>query len=79
MAKFIVNSTGEKAVRLEKVTALIIKPVWTPNPPGGPIPSGYELRLRIADLADQYVEFETGPTIGAVQALAVPILAALEA
>ena len=77
MAKFFVNSMNERAVRLSQVSSLIILPIYAGSPSGEVI-NGYELRVRIADLADQYVTFETGATLAEVQALAVPLLTALE-
>jgi hypothetical protein len=78
MAKFISNSIGTKAVRLEQVIALDIVPVHPHTQGGGETIIGYELRVRTDDIQGQFIVWETGETLGAVQALAGPIMTALE-
>jgi len=78
MAKFIINSTQDKAARLANITHVVIRPVYSGDPLQGGAVSGYELNLGLADVSEMVTSFETGATLGAVQALAAPIMAALE-
>jgi hypothetical protein len=74
MAKFIVNSTGDKAVRLANVISLRIKPIRKPDES-----VNYELSVLLKDIVGHVITFEVGETLEAIQAQAVTILEALEA
>jgi hypothetical protein len=73
MANFIINSTGTQAIKLSEIKALSI----VKNDIGA---EGYSLRISAVygDHPPHYFIFETGETLEAVQALASPIVAALE-
>ncbi len=78
MAKFVMNSTGTRAVRKEEVKLLAIdQMIIGSTPQGEPVYGGYELKVVMLEMAPQ-ITFETGETLEAVQSLASPILTALE-
>jgi hypothetical protein len=79
MAKFVTNSTGTKALRLEEIKILAIETLHPHQQGGDQIISGYNLEITVDYSQGGRIIFETGETIGAVQALAGPIMAALEA
>lgn len=78
MAKFIVNSIGDKAVRLSSVWAIEILPLYSGTQPEPGEIVGYQLQIRVTDPQSANIVFEYGPSIEAIQALAAPVIVALE-
>lgn len=79
MAKFITNSTGIMALRLEEIKGLSIKTIHPSGPGGNQTISGYNLEITTEYSQGGAVIFETATTMEAIQALAAPIMSALEA
>ncbi len=78
MAKFIINSAGTKAVRKDDIKTLEIdRAITGSDDQGNPVYGNYELKVLLWAVALQ-ITFESAETLEAVQALATPILVALE-
>ncbi len=78
MAKFIINSTGDKALRKDKVQQLEIVQI-----PLNTNPETYKYNLSIKMEVASYIGylgivFETDPTLEGISAKAATLLAALE-
>ena len=79
MAKFIVNSTGTKAIRKEDVTYMEIERELTGSDElGMPTYGGWILKMYLGEASRPQITFEREETSQAVQLLAAPILTALE-
>jgi hypothetical protein len=79
MAKFITNSAGIKAIRIEDIVCLSIDQASTATGQGVVQPGDFVLSIKTS-LEERFsIPFESASTLEAVQALAAPIMAALEA
>ncbi len=75
MAKFITNSTGDKAVRLSDISSLSVETIVVDVE----LPTVWGLLIKASNIQGEFVTFETGVTKEAVQTLAAPVMEALEA
>jgi hypothetical protein len=78
MANFLLNSTGRMAVRKDKIVLLRIEQATTASAGGIITPGDFILFVRTSSEERFDIPFEHGSTVEAVQALAAPIIAALE-